>query len=69
MTFRLHGHADDADQASVHERALESYVRASVNDPQWNQVRHAHDHDGPHCANDDVDVISYRVGGHVNAFR
>ena len=52
----LHGHADGAGRVSVHERALEGYVRAGAHGSPRPQVHHARDRDGPHCAYDDVDV-------------
>ena len=65
----LHDHADGADRASAHERALEGHVRAGVHGPPWPQVRHARDRDGPHRVDDDVDVTQHHVGGHVHASR
>jgi len=52
----LHGHADGAGRASVHERALEGYVRAGAHGSPRPQVRHARDRDGFHHADDDVDA-------------
>ena len=61
--FLLHGYADGANQASVYDRALGGYVRAS--DYGWlrPRVRHACDHDGRHRGCEDVDGTQNRAGG------
>ena len=56
VRLHLHDHADGAGRASVHERALEGYVRDGAHGSTRPQVHHARDRDGPHRAYDDVDV-------------
>lgn len=69
VRHHCHGHADGADRASGHERALEGRACASAHGSSRPQVRHGRDRDAPHRADGDVDVSLHRGGEHVHASR
>ena len=69
VRHHCHGHADGGDRASVHERALGGRACASEHGSSRPQIPHGRDRDGPHRADDDVDVSLHRGGGDGHASR